>query len=70
MLLFSLYTAAMNHKPKAISANFIFSNPIKMFMKCVMVHALEVYTHEAHTIPFIYSIGEVNMSVTSIITNI
>jgi len=38
-------------------------------MKCVMVHALEVYTREAHKIPFTYSIRKVYMNVTSIVTN-
>jgi hypothetical protein len=36
-------------------------------MKCVMVHPVEVYTHEAHTIiPFTYRTGMVYMNVTSI----
>jgi hypothetical protein len=39
-------------------------------MKCVMVHALEVYTQEAHKIiPFTYRIGKVYMTVTGIVIN-
>jgi hypothetical protein len=39
-------------------------------MKCIMVHAVEVYTHEAHTIiPFTYGTGKVYMNVTSNVMN-
>jgi hypothetical protein len=39
-------------------------------MKCVMVHALEVYTHEANKIiPFTDRTGKVYMNETSIVIN-